>query len=888
MLRGKSARAEAMTRSDASSTAITPSRDRREIRALAAHAIMADCSLWFLVVIAKLLAVAFVVVSEPTLLGSQLVLALLLFSFGADAALVAAARSSSMRRHIAKRLTFLPSALTILSCFGFATGLVYMADLAAADALPLALASVAAVALVTTAILASDRLLQFQCNLVVAGGCAIAVGSVGLFVACLAFLPLLYLAARITDSKESEKRAEAARQRSLDQRARMMIRDFENSGRGWFWETDRQGRIAYISNSVSETIGKPASDLIDHKLTDIVAAAGGEGETSERTLNFHITARTAFNDLSLRVAICEDDRWWSMTGAPFYNDLGQYMGFRGHGTDLTEDRRSHEAVTQLARYDNLTGLANRRHIKELFEKALVDHRGKPKSCALFLLDLDRFKQVNDTLGHPAGDALLKQVSERLTRTIGDRGEVGRLGGDEFQVVLPGITSEEKLSEIARQTISNLTHAYMVEGNQIVIGASIGIAVSEGTRKTDAETLMRNADLALYSAKENGRGIYRFYHGDLHKTAKDRSKLEEELRKALETGGLSVAYQPVVNVASEMVSGFEALVRWQHAELGAISPARFIPIAEEAGLIGRLGEWVMRQACAEAARWPEKYRIAVNVSPNQFVDPAFPALVVNALAQSGLEPERLELEVTESVYLVGSVDIDELFKRLKAIGVRIVLDDFGTGYSALAYIKRAPFDKIKIDQSFVRGASDDSSTNAAIIRSIVTLAEALGMETTAEGAETMDELELVRSLGCSHVQGYIYGKPMFADAVAARQAEHGSRAIAQGFKASRKKRYKVLRKVAVEHDGYCYEGKLKNISVGGAMVEGLWDVPEGTEFVIGLSDRMRIRAVARWSQEDRMGLQFAEAIDIAKFRSSSPPKFETGPAEEAQRTIRRTA
>lgn len=443
------------------------------------------------------------------------------------------------------------------------------------------------------------------------------------------------------------------------------------------------------------------------------------------------------------------------------------------------------------------------------------------------------------------------------------------------MVLPGIISEERLSDIARSVIVNLSHPYMVEGNQIVIGASVGIAIADGRHASGAETLIRNADLALYSAKENGRGIWKFYSENMHKVAHERRALEGELRAALQAGGMSVAYQPVINVATETISGFEALARWEHPVRGAISPGVFVPIAEESGLIMQLGEWVLRTACADAAAWPRQVRIAVNVSPMQFADPAFPAIVLNALAQSGLEPERLELEITESVFLDDKLDAARIFERLKGIGVRLALDDFGTGYSALGYLRSAPFDKIKIDQSFVRGAAQSGSANSAIIRSIVSLAEALNMETTAEGAETIDELELIRSLGCSHVQGYIYGKPVCLKEANERLAGVDSHVEPIGHKHSRETRYKVLRTIGIHHDGYCYPAKIKNISPGGALIEGLWDVPPGTEFEVALGVNLKVKAVARWSIEDRTGLQFELPISLEKFRRSTPPPIATG-------------
>ncbi|MFM5892814.1 MAG: EAL domain-containing protein, partial [Novosphingobium sp.] len=352
----------------------------------------------------------------------------------------------------------------------------------------------------------------------------------------------------------------------------------------------------------------------------------------------------------------------------------------------------------------------------------------------------------------------------------------------------------------------------------------------------------------------------FYAADLHSDAEERRHLEQDLRDAIMSGAFEVHYQPVVHTSTERITGFEALLRWNHPKLGPMSPAKFIPIAEDSGLIAQIGEWVMRQACQDLAKWPESVRVAVNVSPLQFANPSLPAIITSALAAAQVNPARLELEITESVFLNDDEGTDAMFAALKRVGVRLALDDFGTGYSSLGYLKKAPFDKIKIDQSFVRGATINGSRNGAIIASIVSLAEALGMETTAEGVETFDELDLVRMLGCSHVQGYIYAKPLdFAGASA--QLEAGTTAIAKGPRAARSTRHTMLRKIVLDHAGQQYHGTIRNISSTGAMVEGLWNVPPGTIFRITLSEGGVVTATARWCQEDRMGVEFAVPLEL---------------------------
>jgi diguanylate cyclase (GGDEF)-like protein len=651
------------------------------------------------------------------------------------------------------------------------------------------------------------------------------------------------------------------------EQALALLTAFEEAGQGWFWETDRNGQLTYVSETLARRMGKAADDLLDTPMTSLIeqrpGAVQGEGE---RTVGFHLSARSAFFDIAVRAAIAEEECWWSVSGRPIVTDYGQFLGFRGSGADLTEMRKSEAEVSRLARFDSLTGLANRVQMMATLEQSIVGPAGRQGDCALFLLDLDRFKGVNDTMGHPAGDALLRQVAQRLLRVVGNRGKVGRQGGDEFKVVLPGLVDRSELAKLAETIIHSISQPYVIEGTQVVIGVSVGIAVAPHDG-TNSDTLIRNADLALYRAKDGGRGVCRFYSQNMHADAEDRRQLEQDLRHAISTGGLHVEYQPVVSSSTERIAGFETLIRWTHPVRGPISPADFVPIAEESGLIAQIGEWVLRTACHDAAGWPEDIRVAVNVSPIQFGNPAFPSLVMSALGKSGLRPERLELEITEGVFLDESSNTDAMFARLKAIGVRLALDDFGTGYSALGYLKTAPFDKIKIDQSFVRGAAIKGSRNGAIVQSIVSLADALSMETTAEGAETLDELELIRSLGCSHIQGYIYGRPATNDIISERFIAGDFYARPNGPKASRPARKTMLRSVMLTHGATSYEGRIRNISERGAMVEGVRDVPVGTEFEIAFGKTYVIHATCRWSLGERMGVEFAEPVELEKARGA---------------------
>lgn len=653
-------------------------------------------------------------------------------------------------------------------------------------------------------------------------------------------------------SAQAQQRAQDERQQ---RRAEELLREYEQTGQGWFWETDRQGRITYISETVAELMGTSASLLEGEPFTSLFQLAGSSAQ-EERTLLFHLSTRSSFHELGVRAATA-DERWWTISGRPVLDPFDNFLGFRGAGSDLTERRRSQQRVTHLARFDSLTGLANRFQMAEWLDKILSTPRIEMRACAVFLLDLDRFKQVNDTMGHPAGDALLKQVAERLGVTVSDRGRVGRLGGDEFQVILHGAQHREGLAQLARRIIETLSQPYAIEGATVTIGASVGIALCPDDGVT-ADELIRNADLALYAAKGGGRGRHHFYDDDLHSDAKEREQLEEDLREAIARGALELHYQPQVRTATSAVTGYEALLRWKHPLHGYISPAKFVPVAEDAGLVAQIGEWALRTACQDLANWPEAVRVAVNISPLQFANPALPAIVTSAVAAAGINPGQLELEITESVFLSDEKATEAMFGALKGLGVRLALDDFGTGYSSLGYLKRAPFDRIKIDQSLVRGAAIEGSRNGAIISSIVSLAQALEMDTTAEGIETFDELDLVKSLGCTHVQGYIYERPLSAEGVA-EQLGRGLVLTAQGPRSVRATRQTMLRKVVLEHGTHRYDGMIRNISRTGAMIEGLWNVPAGTQFRVQLADDHEILATSRWCQEDRMGVEFAETL-----------------------------
>jgi diguanylate cyclase (GGDEF)-like protein len=646
------------------------------------------------------------------------------------------------------------------------------------------------------------------------------------------------------------------------------VDEFENTGRGWFWETNNLGTLSYVSQQLADDFKVEAEELLGRQFTDLLSVDVGSTDTlrEERTLGFHLSARFPFSDVIVRAA-SDEDIHWSLSGNPIFDERGRFLGFRGIGTDLTEQRRSEQEISRLARFDSLTGLPNRALMRQTLDEALRNAANRRKGCSLFLIDLDRFKNVNDTLGHPIGDALLRQVADRLKLAIGDHGQVGRLGGDEFKAVLPGTVETGLLESLARTLIEQVSRPYSIEGHRVVIGASVGIAIGDPGRSS-ADSLIRDADLALYAAKAAGRGKHCFYEASMHSEASDRQVLENDLRQALDRNELWVAYQPIVRAAGEEISGFEALVRWNHPVRGSISPEKFIPLAEECGMIGKIGEYVLRTAVAEAARWPDTVRIAVNLSPIQFNDPHIVDTVAAVLADYGVKPAKLELEITEGVFLADSDMTDGTFARLKSLGVRLALDDFGTGYSSLGYLKKAPFDKIKIDQSFVRGAASTTKRNSAIIRAIVTLAESLGMDTTAEGVETHDDLWLIRELGVSQVQGYIFGKPVPGEE--ARELANSSRVEAEGYQCIREPRQRLMRRAIAAINGVTTEIRLRNISAMGALVECDQPVAPGMSITIDIVGVGPVVGAVRWAQAGKFGIQFIEQFDLGRL-AAKPQK-----------------
>jgi diguanylate cyclase (GGDEF)-like protein len=546
-----------------------------------------------------------------------------------------------------------------------------------------------------------------------------------------------------------------------------LLREFQASGSGGIWELDTDLTITYISDELAKAIGKPAPTIVGVTVHQLLDPLGRIAELSSgmRALFDNFEKGIAFRDLA--VPAFESDRWWSLSGKPVLDPAGQVCGWRGVGSDITALRLEGGDSVNAARTDPLTGLANRLLIRELLEEALHGRLDGEGDCALLLIDLDRFKLVNDTLGHAVGDHLLCEVARRLETAVGKGGCVGRLGGDEFAVVLTRDANQSELSELAARICSEVSKPVSIGASSIHVGATIGIA--RGTVDAGSQDqLMRSADLALYQAKEQGRGGHAFFEQAMFAAAEDQRLLENDVRDALNDKALSLAYQDIVDAPTGAVVGREVLLRWNHPQRGPISPEIFVPIIEDTGLIHRIGDWVIREACMEATRWNPSTRVAVNVSAIQVSREGLEQTVFGALAASGLRPDRLELEVTETVFLGDNAATMARLERLRALGVRLVLDDFGKGYSSFGYLSTAHFSKIKIDQSFVRGAARGVAESVAIVEAILALARGLGMETTAEGVETEQQANSMRLLGCTQLQGFYFSRPERARSIQCKE------------------------------------------------------------------------------------------------------------------------
>ena len=514
---------------------------------------------------------------------------------------------------------------------------------------------------------------------------------------------------------------------------------------------DGNGRIILFNHRYTDLTGLPAAALTGRTLVDVVKTRNSVGNAEEFVAE--ISAAMRQGKTNTHIVETNDGRMLRIV-----ENARADGGWVSTLEDITEWHKAQVQIEHMARHDALTNLPNRRLFRERLETTLQGIK-RAGQIAVFCIDLDRFKEVNDTLGHPVGDDLLKEIASRLKRCVREGDTVARLGGDEFAIIQVG--AELKLADtasLAERLIEVASAPCTISGHEVLVGATMGISLAPNDGN-DADQLLRNADMALYRAKNDGRGGYRFFEAGMDARALARRRLELELRAAIARGEFHLEYQPLFDIKTNDIICFEALLRWKHPQRGTIQPPEFIPLAEETGLIIPIGEWVIRRACTDAARWPQDVRVAINISPAQFKSRSLVNKLKEALSSSGLAPNRLELEITETILLQGGDALSTLL-LLRSLGMRISMDDFGTGYSSLSYLRSFPFDKIKIDRSFISELAAGGEF-MAIVRAVTGLGRSLGISTTAEGVETSEQLSLLRSEGCDEVQGYLFSPALSA-------------------------------------------------------------------------------------------------------------------------------
>lgn len=580
-----------------------------------------------------------------------------------------------------------------------------------------------------------------------------------LFVLYLVFAAIIVRSSLAVCSSLTERvRAKLAADEQRDV-INLLLNDFEENAADWLWGADRNLGLERASARFYDKIQMPEDMVIGKPITNIIpfSPVGIDGLDCRENFRSCLEARQSFRDQDICVELGGELAIWSLTAKAIFDRNGNFEGYRGVGRDVTASRESRLRIEHMARHDPLTDVGNRVLLSEDFARAVSRHERFGDPFSVLLLDLDRFKQINDNFGHTGGDELLRTVASILSQLRGESDTLARIGGDEFAILHVSGDDPQSAATLAARINDKLQKPISLRCGSAQVGVSIGIACAP-IDGTDPDQLMRNADLALYRAKRDGRNRYRFFDGSLDSAARRRSMIEQELAIAVAEESLSINFQPLVDAQTRTVVCAEALLRWNHPTLGAISPGEFIPIAEESGQIGAIGSWVLRKACQHAVNWPEHIRIAVNLSSRQFLSPGLLPLVESALKQNALPAHRLELEVTESLLMEMTIGVEETLASLSKLGLRIALDDFGTGFSSLSYLRRYHFDKLKIDQSFISDLETNPDSRA-IVEAVIKLARDLRMSVAAEGVETKGQFELLRHLSCGEIQGFLAGRPM---------------------------------------------------------------------------------------------------------------------------------
>jgi diguanylate cyclase (GGDEF)-like protein/PAS domain S-box-containing protein len=561
------------------------------------------------------------------------------------------------------------------------------------------------------------------------------------------------------------------------------FRSFTSLGSDWYWEQDEQFRFSSIAGNTELYPGHTIAAHLGRtrwELDDYDPPAGGWDE-HRRMLEAH----EPFHDVVFRLRLPNGGRAYaSVSGVPMFRPDGSFAGYRGIGRDITEQKLAEENIKRLARYDPLTGLANRTSLFEHVEQSIARARRHARPFALLFIDLDRFKDVNDAFGHGTGDEVLRTMARRVGLAIRAGDTAARIGGDEFVVLAEELSSAAVVADFAQRLLEALAEPIVLQGKEFRVGASIGIAISPADGE-DAATLLKKADMAMYRAKEAGRNGYAFFAAETRSNSHERILIVSGLRRAIEAGELVLFYQPKVSVRTGAMTGVEALLRWRHPERGLLLPGTFITLAEDAGLIRQIGRWVLRTACAQAREWqtvaPYAVPVAINLSARQFGDERLAAEVSEALADTGLPPRLLEVEITESIMMDQPERAAEKLRELRALGVHIAVDDFGTGYSSLARLKRFPLTSVKIDRSFVREIPQDAD-DAAITTAVIAMAHSLRLKVVAEGVENGAQVRFLRERNCDEIQGFFFSRPLPAREVLPflkRRADAHAAAIGTG-------------------------------------------------------------------------------------------------------------
>lgn len=565
----------------------------------------------------------------------------------------------------------------------------------------------------------------------------------------IAFGSVLYLnCGNIFDNFANQLRAGQEIRRSAET-VKLLLNDFEEQSSNWLFSLDQDGRLVGVCERFAEAVQRPREAMNGIKLISLLDDAEHRAILAD-----HIANNRSFRDLTVPVEVSGELQWWTISARVTQEaSTDENAHIRGVIEDITAQKNAEAKVNYMAHFDGLTDLPNRRLFTETLNRTI--HRAKfDDDVALIFFDLDHFKAINDTLGHPIGDRLLQMISRRL-ETLSRPGDLlARIGGDEFALLLTGERAKGA-KDVADEIVEQIGLPFLVDDHNVVSGVSVGVAAWHSDMD-DANQLLKYADLALYSAKGDGRNRVACFEEGMDVAAQARRNLELDLRASLGRDEMRLHYQPLVDLKTQTKIGYEALLRWKHPEHGVVMPDDFIAVAEETGMIVQLGEWVIRKALDDAATWDDKLSVAINLSPTQMRSASLVSTIVNALAHSGVDPNRLELEITESILMQDSEANIRTLHMLRDLGIRISLDDFGTGYSSLNYLRSFPFDKIKIDRCFVSEV-DTREDCRAIIRSVISLAQNLGMTTTAEGVEREDQVEELRMEGCDQVQGFLYGK-----------------------------------------------------------------------------------------------------------------------------------